>query len=263
MRNGLMRNLYLSEFKKHLKTAHLRTSFEYFEPREIAPDVAWGTITNEIVANGSRFSKMALYYHMKGDTSRLEVHPVLEGKALGQQTAINLLSEDGEDADLDEINAAVSEVRPDVLSFDPSILGCEEMGVVYVIDRDAPRTYCIQRDHRPDLVFEGVIHGWGYDVYTWSDWTRWINRIKYASLRDTITASRERTLFQGRKAIRTEREAGEFKTEDEADAFLHGGRSKTISRADLEEDTPALSFFCPFRGTRVAPRKKVYVGVRR
>ncbi|WP_282027080.1 hypothetical protein [Limimaricola cinnabarinus] len=257
-----MKTIHLSEFKNHLETAHLRTRFEYFEPREHVPNVAWGAITNEIISNGSSFSKMALFYHMMGDTSRHEIHPFLDDKALSQETAFHLLTEDGDDASRHDIETAVLEVRPDILSFDASILGSEDLGVIYVVDRDAPRTYCIQRDHQPDLVFEGVINSWDYDVHTWSDWTRWVSRIEYVSLRNTIIASREITMFCGRNPVKNEREVGEFRTQDEADTFLYGRKSITIAQRAKKEKTPAPSVFCPFRGTHVAPSKKVYSRIR-
>lgn len=254
-----MKNIHLSEFKKHLKTGHFRTSFEYFEPRLTAPNVAWGSIQNEIITNGSRFQNLALFYHMKGDTSRIEVHPILEGGSLGDEISFNILSEEGDDADQDDIDRAVLEVRPDMKVFDTSILGSEKRGVVCVVDRDTPRSYCIQIAQRPDLVFDGVIRSWSCEDQTWSDWTKWVNRIKYATSRGTIIFLREHTLFHGRKRIRTKRWVDEFRVEDEENALLCCCDAGTTTEEVQEERSPVSISFCPFGRTDRPAREYVYL----
>ncbi len=254
-----MKTIHLSEFKKHLETGHFRTSFEYFEPRRTAPNVAWGSIQNEIITNGSRFQNLALFSHMKGDTSRIEVHPFLEGGSLGDEISFNILSEYGDDVDQDDIDQAVLEVRPDMKVFDTSILGSEKRGVVCVVDRDNPRTYCIQIAQRPDIIFDGMIRSWSCEDQTWSDWTRWVNRIKYATSRGTIIAMREHTLFHGEDRIRTKRWVDEFSCAEKADDFLYGRSTETATDELQEERSPVSITFCPFGRTDKPARKYVYL----
>ena len=254
-----MKTLYLSEFKKHLGTGHLRTRFEYFEPRAIAPNVAWGSIQNEIITNGSRFQNLALFYHWKGDPSRIEVYPFLEGGSLGDEIGFHVLSDDGDDADQDDIDRTVLDVRPDMSEFDISILGSEKQGVVCIVDRDIPKTYCLQRARQPDLVFDGVIRSWWCEDQTWSNWTRWINQIKYATTRGTFVTLREHTLIYDGTRIRTKRWIDEVHCEAEADDLLHDDGTDAAAEEVQEERSPVSIAFCPLGRTDKPARKYVYL----
>ena len=254
-----MKTLYLSEFKKHLETGHLRTRFEYFEPRAIVPNVAWGSIQNEIITNGSCFRNLAFFYHWKGDPSRIEVYPFLKGASVGDDMGFHVLDGEGNDAGQDDIDRAVMDVRPDMSEFDTSILGSEKQGVVWIVDRDNPKTYCLQSARQPDVVFDGVIRSWWCEDQTWSDWTRWINRIKYATTRGTFVTLREHTLFHGRTRIRTKRWIEEVRCEDETVDLFHDDGTDTAAEEVQEESSPVSFTFCPFGRTDQPARKYVYL----